>query len=388
MTQDKAWDCFYQIRQQLNAGDSAEIERLFREYLGADNRRPSLVHSLILGLALKAFDANPNFRIFAFFKAWNPEYLRDEDYQPQQLEGREIRSLASRIIDRLVRVPAYKSWCDFRPYFSEIHLPDEALRDCFYDSFIRHLKRLQKLQHYQLEWQFLRLYSEYLITEAPHPVKNEVLAIACSATANGCIIHIPWFMESTEVEGYISDELVGTTVGVLFEAIKANIERFRPILPWTISTLEALATRQKFRAWTDMRRAMLMHWNRESEKAIEIMQSIEFQLGAKAVYWYSLGQMCSESVSASCFAKVIQMAPNAETTADAHYRLGKYFLATKQFEIAKLEFAQYIRIQRYFKHGLGEDFKDIIHQLGYIKEALKHENYPHYSELAKRLAKD
>lgn len=69
--------------------DRAHVISLFREYLGlALVEKPSVLHSLILTRAIQLQGCLENLYV-SFIRKWDPQFLRAEDFQPYQPEGKD-----------------------------------------------------------------------------------------------------------------------------------------------------------------------------------------------------------------------------------------------------------------------------------------------------------
>ncbi len=95
---DTAWNIYRYLNQNYKELGSTESRVLLNSFLKIPLARPSLVHSCILGLALKLCDVFDDFRLPAFLQVWGyPQCLRPEDRERQtNAEGRSFLSLAER----------------------------------------------------------------------------------------------------------------------------------------------------------------------------------------------------------------------------------------------------------------------------------------------------
>lgn len=300
-----AWIHFYYLRDKLKDGHSFGFKDNLAKYLKLRNRRPSLAHSVMLGLALKVCDREIFFDMFSFLKLWGPENFRSYDYNSYFKSGREIRPLVERLVVRLVREPFYRSYNDFRAFFRPDFLPDDALKLLFYTSFHKHICRLLRWQRYERMWQFQRLYLDFLRNDAPEGFDSLMLRAACEGTLNGCGKYIPWYMHewnlanasdadfhpTTSAEGERIEPLVNTAMGRLFGEIAKSPSSYTSALTWVIATFETVANRQKVRFWTDFRRAWLLFWGCRIEEAYDVLLSIQPSMQSRAGYQELLDQL-------------------------------------------------------------------------------------------------
>lgn len=95
------WELYKVAKQQLDTDkvNVNAIKRILHDYLKLSCQRPSLLHSLILGIADKLINES-NFNLVGFMKMWGIHNLREEDYEPYKdaATGKVYPSLAAKIV--------------------------------------------------------------------------------------------------------------------------------------------------------------------------------------------------------------------------------------------------------------------------------------------------
>lgn len=116
--EETLWTIYRYLKAHYAAMGSVEARTLLAAYVKLHERRPSLINSCMLALALKIHEAYADFRLPQFLQAWGYEAcLREEDRQPQTgKDGRRYLSLRERV-ER-----ARASYL--------LHHPEEAQGDC------------------------------------------------------------------------------------------------------------------------------------------------------------------------------------------------------------------------------------------------------------------
>lgn len=79
--EDFGWILYRYLKANFDSLTSVQIRCLLRDYMLLHNERPSMLHSTILGFALKFHKEHPDFSFYKFFLLWGPENLREEDFQ-------------------------------------------------------------------------------------------------------------------------------------------------------------------------------------------------------------------------------------------------------------------------------------------------------------------
>lgn len=104
------WILYRYMKANFDRLTSVQIRCLLRDYMLLHNERPSMLHSTILGFALKFHKDHPDFSFYRFFLLWGPENLRDEDFEDNyyadkeaEREGEALASiLRSKQVDKVL----------------------------------------------------------------------------------------------------------------------------------------------------------------------------------------------------------------------------------------------------------------------------------------------
>lgn len=98
---DYGWLTYYALKQ-TNISDVGNSKKLLNLYLQLNLPKPSMLHSLILGEAVKIEKNTPlQFRIRDFVRLWGLENLRDEDWVQFTTEG---GNTMSSLVEKLISV--------------------------------------------------------------------------------------------------------------------------------------------------------------------------------------------------------------------------------------------------------------------------------------------
>ena len=98
---DFGWLTYYALKQ-TDVNDAQKRKSLLNVYLKLDLPKPSILHSLILGEAVKIEKSTPlQFRIRDFVRLWGLENLRSEDWEQFTTEG---GNTMSSLVEKLIGV--------------------------------------------------------------------------------------------------------------------------------------------------------------------------------------------------------------------------------------------------------------------------------------------
>lgn len=103
---DKAWDICRYMQAHVGTAelDSENARTLLLCYMQLPLQHPSLVHSLMLGVAVKMSESYADFRFVQFLNLWHVSNLRTEDKQPQAgKDGRTYSSLLEKVTKAYIR---------------------------------------------------------------------------------------------------------------------------------------------------------------------------------------------------------------------------------------------------------------------------------------------
>lgn len=100
---DTAWSIFRYLQKNYKEMGSQQVRTLLATYMKIPVDKPSLIHSCMLGMAVKISETYPDFRFPQFLEMWGyDKNLRDEDRQRQTgKDGRSYLSLKEKADRRL-----------------------------------------------------------------------------------------------------------------------------------------------------------------------------------------------------------------------------------------------------------------------------------------------
>lgn len=100
------WAIYRYLQDHIAQLDSVQVRTQLKNYIYLHNERPSMLHSQILNFALNYSKQDSNFKLISFFKLWNPNNLRVDDFEDScSNKGKTIPSLMSRIAKAIVDYP-------------------------------------------------------------------------------------------------------------------------------------------------------------------------------------------------------------------------------------------------------------------------------------------
>lgn len=97
-THDTLWQIYWYLKSNIGKETSENVRMLLSMYMRIRDKQPSIINSLMLGLAIKTSAEYRDFKFARFLQLWGyPSLLREEDRQPgNNPHGRPFPSLQQR----------------------------------------------------------------------------------------------------------------------------------------------------------------------------------------------------------------------------------------------------------------------------------------------------
>lgn len=200
---DLGWIVYRYLKASSGSLTSVEVRKLLRDYISLDNRRPSLLHSLMLNFAVNYAAGHGDFSFYRFFRMWNPSLLRDDDMNDKSRGGKTIPSLLKRVFKQLATGGETIDVADiisFLPIDKETAL--DLLRKPIHDWMVSLASRHQ----YNRLWQAFTTYAQCYSHFGPSPWHSHILALAMRHMTNGDAWRFALFFEHWDKDNLRTDD--------------------------------------------------------------------------------------------------------------------------------------------------------------------------------------
>lgn len=171
------WIIYRYLKVKANDIPSQDVRRKLFNYINLKNIRPSLLHSMILNIALKYYNSQKkeDFHFYNFLQQWNLQNLREEDVYDGYLGNNVIPSLISRIcrtfVEKNFNVP-------IEEFIHTIPWPDLEIIEMFRQPFFWFLMNSEKGKDYDALWTAFGLYNHRYSSFGPSHWHSEILNLA------------------------------------------------------------------------------------------------------------------------------------------------------------------------------------------------------------------
>lgn len=174
--EDFGWILYRYMKANTDQFTSVQIRRLLKDYIQLRNRRPSLLHSVILKYALNFSKEHYDFNFYSFFLLWGAENLSLEDYLKKKLvNGCEMPTLLHRICCTILKSNAVFNASDFISKFEYPELVVDTLRQAFWEKLVC----LHKEDKTESLFQAFDEYATNYSALGPSRWHSEILKTAC-----------------------------------------------------------------------------------------------------------------------------------------------------------------------------------------------------------------
>lgn len=302
------WILYRYFKAQLDDFTSVEARGLLRDYLVLKNERPSMLHSMMLSVAL-AFAKNHSDFVFPnFLELWGMSNFRDEDLSDGYNNGNVIPSLISRVCAQLVIAGT--------PMVEEISngifRQQSTVADMHRKQYFWMLFELQKSEQMNDFWKKIEIYADEYGTYCATKWHSDILRLAlrkADAMFAGAFLKLmvgcknadfcsdDWLSEISK-EGNRFPPMAVQFAKKCFEFVKAQSE-FRDdgeLLDALVHIYDQIEAHGVGDEWTARQRAILSVWKGDMQDATERYRKLLRELGDKFYIWQEMAQ-CVEDAS-------------------------------------------------------------------------------------------
>ncbi len=189
---DLGWIVYRYLKASSGSLSSVEVRRLLRDYINLDNRRPSLLHSLMLNFAVNHAARHGDFSFYRFFRMWNPSLLRDEDMNDRGHDGKTVPSLLKRAFKQLA---TGGETIDVADIISFLPLDKETALDLLRQPIHEKLHSLASQHQHDRLWQAFTIYAQCYSQFGPSPWHSRILALALAHMTGSNVWRFACFFE-------------------------------------------------------------------------------------------------------------------------------------------------------------------------------------------------
>ncbi len=370
------WIIYRYLKNKHDSLNSSQVKSLFVEYLQLNNSKPSLLHSIILQLAIFCSQKH-SINLYKFYINWGVKNLREEDKEEQYNDGKKYPSLLKKLLRSFID-NGYKIELNHLLNNNiESHIIIEILRESFFWKLIN----IQKNGNFNELWEQFKIYVfTYSEFGASH-WHSEILKLANRVMVEenswrlfdffyywnyNNFRDLDWEEEYVEEKTY--KPLAIKTLSSISEIIK-NKDIDTNKLFWLDGLYQIALEKTNKDIWILRNYAIWLNKSCKIEAAIDIYKELILDLNDQAYIWHEFASLIKEldiklSISMLCKACTIQK--NEDFLGQIHLDLASLLINEGKFPEAKTELLKYEKqrnqnewkISEYF-HQLNSSVQDI-----------------------------
>lgn len=299
------WILYRHLKAALPSMDSVEVRRMLARYINLRNARPSLLHSMIMQLALSHARGHDDFKFARFFEMWGPTSFRDEDRKKQTNDGVEYNSLVHRVVCQLAigqHAPTPEKIHAMLGRF-DISVPRvvTTCRETWLMAMVGHYKN----SDLPALWKDFEAYGQRLCGYEGSEFHSRILSLATRVMTGQEQWRLLPFLQAWGVEklrqadwrdqpgkdGKTYPSLAANLLKGIYETVKANpsehLEEIERCLPLFRKGAELLTQDH----WPKYRYAKMLALAGKRDDAREVLKSLAAALSPQAFYWNDLAEV-------------------------------------------------------------------------------------------------
>lgn len=346
------WILYRYIKAFENTLNIDIIKKILFEYLNLKNERPSLLHSMILQIAVHYAATHQDFDIFKFFQIWNPRYLQNDDLQKQYHEGKEFPSLLNRLTKVIIN---NQTPFDINYLIHEVGNEDlvlESIREIFFwKTFQAH-----KDNQLNLMWSILNQYVNSYSNFGPSHWHSEILRLAERYMIEDNQWRFFDFIKNWNIQNFTNDDwkeeingeytnkpLALKSLKKLFEIIKSS-NKDQEDITWILNLYQYALKKLDNDIWILREYAILLYKMQKVDEAIDLYKNIILELSDQAYAWHEFANILktrNKTISICMLCKAIAIQPNEDFLGEIRLDLAELLLDNEQLNEGLIELTKY-----------------------------------------------
>lgn len=346
------WILYRYVKAFENNLSIDTFKKLLFEYLNLKNERPSLLHSMILQIAIHYASTHKDFDIFKFLQIWNPKYLQNDDIKKQYHEGKEFPSLLSRLIKVIIN---NQTPFDINYLISEIeneNLIVENIRETFFWKIFQ----VHKENQFNLMWNILNNYVNTYSNFGPSHWHSEILKLAERYMIEDNQWRFYDFIKNWNIQNFTDDDwreeingeytnkpLALKSLKKLFDIIKSP-NKDQEDISWILNLYQYALKKLDNDIWLLREYAILLNKTNKTDEAIGIYKNIILELSDQAYAWHEFSNIIktkNKDIAISMLCKAISIQPNEDFLGEIRLDLAELLLDNEFLNEGLIELTKY-----------------------------------------------
>lgn len=375
------WILYRYVKAFENTLNIDALKKMLFEYLNLKNERPSLLHSMILQIAVHYAATHKDFDIFKFFQIWNPKYLQRDDVKKQYNDGKEFPSLLSRILKVIInnQIPF-----DINYLINEIgneNLIIENIRETFFWKVVQAHKENQ----FNFMWSILNYYvTTYSNFGASH-WHSEILKLAERYMVEDNQWRFFEFIKNWNIQNFMNDDwreevngeytnkpLALKSLKKLFDIIKSS-NKDQEDINWILNLYQYALKKLDNDIWLLREYAILLNKVNRIDESIDIYKNIILELSDQAYAWHEFSNIIktkNKDIAISMLCKAIMIQPDEDFLGEIRLDLAELLLNNEFVNEGLVELTKYKNHREEKGWKIPERFQTLFSKVSNISTLL------------------
>lgn len=342
------WAIYRYIKNSSNELPSVDVRRLLKNYLDLNNERPSLLHSLILNVALN-YSKNSDFNFYNFLKIWNLHLFRDEDRNEETFEDKIFKPLTNRVLRELVE-RNYEIDIDY--LVDNMPMPEYVILEFLRESYFWKLYNYNENHNYNDMWKWFTTYNDKFSQYGESEYNSKILSLANRLMKDENEVRFydffktwnPDNLQNKDWEETRKEEQVYPPLAMnsLKKVCRIALEKGKPDVDWLIKLCDKSIT-HKSDEWIKRNKGRLLLQIGEHELAVSTYRDLVLELGDKYYVWSEFSKCIQEDkdLKLSMLCKAVLLEKNEDFLGEVRLEIAEILTEKGLYENALLELNKY-----------------------------------------------
>jgi len=380
------WAIFRYINSEKDNLSVDNVKKLLFDYIGLENPRPSLIHSVVLKFSIQYASQHSKFDLYRFFKIWNPKYLRNEDKEKESNNGKIYPSLIERLLKQLINGNTQVDISYLQHAIGDDYLVVDTIREGYFWKIFN----LQNENRFTQLWKMFDYYLSHFSNYGTSHWHSEILKLADRFMVEGNLWRFYSFLQSWNINNfclsdwaeevhdeYMSKPLVKRVLKKIFDLSKLpdnEDKEFKWVLPLYKQALDYFDGD----IWVLREYAYLLKLTGDLSEAVKIYKKILLDLNDQAYAWHEFAQLLSDTktdVAISMLCKAVTIQKNEDFLGNIRILLARLLIETNKLEEARRELNIYKHHREEKDWKIPDEFNLLYSQLEEIETLDNEQNF-------------
>lgn len=380
--QQIAWILYRYLSREHQNLDSTTARRMLALYFPLSDGKPSLLHSMMLKLAISCAKRFPELDFHRYLMKWNPALFREDDYVSDEKNGVTYPCLATLALVRASAYPESGGLKSLLRLADASRLNKTELLKVMRRRYCSQMADAVKGGETQTLRDLLDEYSHTLCWGEKSGHHSKALGFASRHLNGDDLRQFTEFFESWLTVGFRDDDwqsvagkdgrlypgVAEEALKKIFDIIKSDPWRFREMTERYLPHFAEGAKRETAGHWQRYRYAKLLMMRKQYPQALDILRGVRGTMSMNWYYWADLAE-CTEKAAekTALLCRAMTLSHDPRFTAPIHLSLAGLLADEGKMAEAAHELAQADAIRKGVGARCGKRQEALAKQLAGVQ---------------------